>query len=406
MHRFVLLATALSLGLAASARGQTVLTLEDTIARARVAAAPVLIARARIAEAEAAMVDASVRFRDNPVLDASAGPRAPSLGSRTTELDIGLSQQFETGGQRRARIAVAQAGVDRQRAAVDDVARLAVFDAAMAFLDGLAADARLRIAEEADSVSRELLRATERRHAAGDIAAIDVNLSRIEAARSAAALRAATADRTAAVGALRGLLRLTSEDTIELRGSLEFPAPAPLDGLRTALEQRADFAVIRAEAREAEAGLQLARALQKPDLGLRVAYEREETDTIVIGGLTIALPAFQRGHGPVAASAARASRAQLELETRRQTARADLETAYAVYLQHAELAAAFERDALPSSADNESLSRRSYDAGELNLMELLLVRRNALDTRMAMVDRRLDAARSRIRVDFAAGGLR
>ena len=87
---------------------QVVLTLEETIARAREQAGAVLVARARIAEAEAAIVDASARFRDNPVIEGSAGPRSGG-GERGTDLELGLSQQFETGGQRQARIASARA---------------------------------------------------------------------------------------------------------------------------------------------------------------------------------------------------------------------------------------------------------------------------------------------------------
>jgi hypothetical protein len=48
---------------------------------------------------------------------------------------------------------------------VDVTARGVVFDAASAFLDGVAASERLRVAEEGDTVSRELLQATERRYA-------------------------------------------------------------------------------------------------------------------------------------------------------------------------------------------------------------------------------------------------
>jgi hypothetical protein len=42
----------------------------------------------------------------------------------------------------------------------------------------------------------------------------------------------------------------------------------------------------------------------------------------------------------------------------------------------------------------------------MNLMDFLLIRRDALDTRMAVIDKRLEAARSRLTVDFVAGVLR
>jgi cobalt-zinc-cadmium efflux system outer membrane protein len=405
MNRVILVAAAACVGVSMPARGQTILTLEATITLAREQSASVVIARARIAEAEAGLLDVAARFRENPVVEANVGPRSTAAGS-STELDIGVSQQFESGGQRSARQAGVRASIDRQTVAVNDAARDAVFEAATTFLAGIAAGERLRIAEEADTVGRELLSATERRYRAGDIAAIDLNLSRIDAARSAAALQAARADLIRAVGTLRALLRLPGTEPIELEGSLAFPSPAPVEQLRAAIDQRPDFSVLLAEAREADAQVQLGRALGRPDLGLRFGYEREATDTILLGGLTVRLPAFQRGQGTLASGLARATRARLELEAGRQRALADLDTAYAAYQQHATLAATFSDDALASVQDNEDLARRSYDAGELGLLDYLLIRRQALETRTAVVDRRLDAARNRLNVDYVAGVLR
>jgi cobalt-zinc-cadmium efflux system outer membrane protein len=402
MSRFALVAAAAAvIGVATPVPGQTVLTREEVIARARAQAGPVVVARARIAEAEADLVNASVRFRDNPVIDTFVGTRS-AAARRSTDLELGVSQQFETGGQRRARIAGAEAAVDRQRAQADDAQRGAVLEALTAFLDAIAAQERLRLTEESETVSRELLNVTERRYTLGDIAAIDLNLARIDAARSSAALRGARVDFTDAIGRLRMLLRLPS-GPLEVRGTLDLPAPAGLDVLRSAVLERADFVTLRAEAREAEAQIQLGRALRRPDLGLRVGYEREETDDIVLGGLTIALPAFQRGQGTMAAGAARAARARLQLETVQQAAIADMETAYAVYQQHATLAGTLEAEAAPGLDDNQNLARRSYEAGELSLIEFLLIRRDALETRMTIVDRRLDAARSRLAIDYLSG---
>lgn len=76
------------------------------------------------------------------------------------------------------------------------------------------------MAEGADAIARELLNVTERRFALGDIAAIEVNLARIDAARSTAALVAARADLTGAAGRLRALLRIPANEPIELRKPL------------------------------------------------------------------------------------------------------------------------------------------------------------------------------------------
>jgi cobalt-zinc-cadmium efflux system outer membrane protein len=388
-----------------SAFAQTILTLDTVVARARVEAGSVRVARARVAEAEAALVEASVRRRTNPLVEASAGPRFADPG-RTVDLDIGLSQPFESRAQRAARIDAARAGIDRERALVDDVERAAVFEAARAFIEVLAARDRLRIAEEADAVARDLLAATERRYAAGDIAAIDQNQARIEAARWAAARAAASADLAAASGVLRERLRLTSADPIDVQGTLDLAPPVPIDQLNAALARRADLAALAAEARAADAETRLGLAMARPDLGMRVGYSREGGDTIVLGGLTVTLPAFQRGQGTQAAGRARASRVNAELDVARARALTQLDTAYASYQQHAALASTFATGALPSLQDNEDLARRSYEAGEMGLLDYLLIRRDALQTRTAIVEHRLEAARVRVAIDYIAGVLR
>lgn len=405
MSRILLLALAVWPWCAAPTAAQTVLTLDDVLARARTRAGAVTVARARVAEVEAGTVDAALRLRENPVIEVAAGPRSGAAGP-STAFEIGAFQQFENGGRRAARVAGAAAATDRARADADEIVRHTAFEAALAFVEGIAARERLHLAEEADAVSRDLLAATERRHALGDIAAIDLNLARIEAARTGAALRAARAELTAAVGTLRAVLQIAAAEPIELRGTLELPPPPSIEELRPALLARSDLAAMRAEVREAEAEIQMARALGRADLGVRVAYEREDASNVVLGGLTVALPAFQRGQGLLAAGSARASRARIELEMRAERAEAELDSAYAAYSQRVDAADTLAREALPNVADNEALARRSYEAGELNLMEMLLLRRDALDTRMTLIDRRLDAARSRLKVDFLSGGSR
>jgi cobalt-zinc-cadmium efflux system outer membrane protein len=300
----------------------------------------------------------------------------------------------------------ALAGIDRQRALADQASRRAVFDAASAFLRGIAAGERIRVAEEADTVSRDLLAAAQRRFTAGDIAAMDVNLARIDAARTASTLRAARADLLEATGELRALLRIQRRQPVELQGSLDTTAVPPRDALERSTTARPEFAALEAERRQADSEVRLGTALRRPDVGLAARYAREGSDTIVLAGLTVALPAFQNGRGSEAAGAARARRLGLELDATREIALAELASALDVHQQRLDVADALLADALPSVADNEGLARRSYEAGELNLVELLFVRRDALDMRTLIVERRLDAALSRLHVDYLAGVLR
>jgi len=63
--------------------------------------------RARIDEARGRLAGARIRYRDYPTIDASVGPRSTDVGT-LTDVDVGIRQLFETGGQRAARIAGAE----------------------------------------------------------------------------------------------------------------------------------------------------------------------------------------------------------------------------------------------------------------------------------------------------------
>ena len=402
MLRRCLAAAVAVISVASTAAAQTSLTLERALQRAREAAVP--ITAARIAEMESLVADTLPRFHHNPVLEGHAGTRA-APGRTSVDMAIGIAQEFETGGQQQARRAIAEAAVERRTLDADAMARAVLVDVATLFLKGLAAAERVQVADAADTISRALRDASERRFTLGDISAIELNLARVDAARTASTLASLRAEVTTAVGALQTLLRLPPGERIRLEGTLDVTAPAALVQLESAIAMRPDLAARAAEVREAEAETQLGRGMARPNLGLRVAYEREADDHIVLGGLSLTLPVFQTGQSALAGGVARAGRARLDLEAARATALSELRSTYEAFEQRASAVAAAAA-ALPSLADNDNLAQRSYEAGEMNLTDLLLLRRNALEARQSLVALRLDAALERLRVDIIAGVLR
>ena len=60
---------------------------------------------------------------------------------------------------------------------------------------------------------------------------------------------------------------------------------------------------------------------------------------------------------------------------------------------------------ITDGVENESLARRSYEAGEMALAELLLVRGETLDTRREYLERLLEAALAAVDVEASAGAL-
>jgi cobalt-zinc-cadmium efflux system outer membrane protein len=388
------------------ARGQEkALTLDQALEVARQRAPIVLAARARIEEARGRYQGAAARFRANPVFETEAGPRTRG-GARSADIDVAFSQDFELGGRRTARVAGAQAGIDRETAFSNDVLRRLLRDVAIAFYHGLTAQERVRLLTMTDQVATEFLRTAQRRFEAGEIPILEVNLARTSAARVRAELKAASADFVFALGEFRVLLGMRPDEPVTIRGDLRARRSYDLEQLFAQAKDRPDIRVLEAEIREAEADIRLGQGFRRPDIGFTTRYQREEGANIVQGGLKITLPVFSNGQELRAVGTARASRVRGELEALLRAVYVETKTALDVYLGKVGAVEELEKNALPSLDENEALARRSYEEGELGLVELLLIRRETLEIRLAYADRLEDAAIAGVEVEFRSGVLR
>jgi len=390
---------------APSAEAQSPLTFQQALAMARERAPRVAVARARIDEARGRLAGAQVRFRENPVIDASLGPRWVDTGT-VTDYEFGLSQTFEIGNRRDARIAGAEAGVARETAVSEATTRQLVRDVAVAYVRALLAQTRIDILRAAEGVANDARDAAERRFRAGDIALLDVNLARGAAARATSNARAAEAERTAALGDLKGLLAWSDPADPQPAGSLTDLVRAGLDVHVVPPSERPEVQALMAEVAEARADIRLGQAFKKPDLGFGVRVKRDEGHQGAAGVFSIALPVFNAGQEQIATGTARERRVELEqtavmseLDLRARAARAT----FALRVSATE---PLERDVLPGLEENERLARRSFEVGELSLPDLLVIRREFVDTRLQYIEALAAAAVASIDWQMAAGVLR
>jgi cobalt-zinc-cadmium efflux system outer membrane protein len=152
--------------------------------------------------------------------------------------------------------------------------------------------------------------------------------------------------------------------------------------------------------------VQLGLGLARPEYGVGVRYSREEGDQIVLGGMTITLPAFSKGQEERAIGTARAVRLRAELDAARSRVQLEVRTAFDTYQRRLGAVRVLETEALPSLDENEQLTTRSFEVGQLGLPELLLIRREILDTRVEYLNALLEAALARIELDASAAILR
>lgn len=390
-----------SAGAYAQATARTI-TLAEVLARAREQAPRIVSARLAVEEARGRRLGASLR-QDNPELTTMLGSRnGPE--ARFTDVEVGVGQRFEPPSRRAARVAGADAAVALAGADADAVTRDVLHLAAATCVQVLHAQARIALLDDTRVVAASVLSIAERRFAAGDIAILDVNLARASLARLMSDREAAEASRTAAVGDLQRLLGLDGD--LRVDGSLIRPDEPDLAALLAAAPQRPDLRGLDAAVREADAEARLGRTFERPEYGLDIRYAREEGDQILRGGVTISLPVFARGQELQAVGSARAARLRATRDaTLAQIAR-DVRSAFDVHARRRTALRVLDQDVLPGLDENQRLMTRSFDVGQIGLPDLLLIRREILETRSQYLDAQLDVALARLDLDAAAGVLR
>jgi cobalt-zinc-cadmium efflux system outer membrane protein len=379
------------------------LTLADVLVRAREQAPQIVSSRLAMEEARARLVGASLRLQANPELDAAVGSRQ-GVGARSTELELGIAQMFEPGSRRSARIGGANAAIDEGTADLEETTRIVLRAAAAAYFRALHAREHIRLLAATQDVAAAVYAVADRRFKAGDIAVLDVNLARASLARVRSEREAAEAARILALGDLRQLLRL--EGDVSIVGELVPSAPADLAALLASSAARPELRALEAGVRAAEAEVELGRSFSKPDYGFGVRYEREEGDHVVLGGFRLTFPVFSRGQELRAVGSARAARLRAGLEAARWRVQLEVRSAFDAYQRRLAAVGVLRTEALPGMDENETLTTRSFEVGQLGLPELLLVRREILDTRFQYVDALLEAALARIDLDASAAILR
>jgi cobalt-zinc-cadmium efflux system outer membrane protein len=379
------------------------LTLADVLTRAREQAPQIVSARLALEEARARLLGASLRFQTNPEVDVALGNRS-GPDTRFTDFEVGLDQSFEPRARRSARIAGGNAAITQSTANIDEVTRTILRLAASAYYRAVHANERIKLLNATHELAASVYATADRRFKAGDIAVLDVNIARTSLARVRAEREGAEASKALALGELRQFLNL--ENDVGVEGSLALPGDTDLAAALQTASQRPELRGLEAAIAEAEAELRVGVSFTKPEYGVGVRYSREEGDQIVLGGMTVTLPMFSKGQEQRAVGSARAARLRAELDAARTRVQLEVRAAFDAYHRRLAGVRILETEAIPGLDENEQLTTRSFEVGQLGLPELLLIRREFLDTRSQYLDALLEAALARVDLDASAGILR
>lgn len=355
--------------------------------------APTLLEQA--ANLRAARADArQARAWRNP----SAGVEIENLGTdrnsnNPRQTTFSITQPFEIGGKRSARIDAGEAGIVAAEARLHQVQVIYAAELAVAYATAEAMQQRLQLSKDDLSRASDDLRAAKALVEAGKEANLRAAQAQASLAAAMAAREAAAADLTEALADLSALAGVaepyTSVGTSLLTSDAAPTAAGP------SLGQSPAIAAALAERDAVAAQVRVERTKPIPDIGLSGGVRRfaGSGDTGFVVGMSANIPLFDRNHGGIAAAEARRdaaeqrlARTRLETEAARRAALAQATAA------EGRLKAASEGEA--AAAEAYRLGRIGYDAGKTSLLELLVLRRSLSEARTLTIDARLARVRA------------
>lgn len=391
-----------------------VLTLVDALRLAEEANPTFKSKQAQLTAAEGVRTDAGALLFNNPQITLDRTRRdVPQAGlpiERRSEWSAGLSQTLEIAGQRGYRREAADAALIALRAEIKDVRRQVHAEVAQQFYRVLALQQRADLENQALVLFENTAVAIQKRRTAGEDTKLDSNVASVEAERARNQLAVAHEQLLDARSELAAKLQLAPSLLPEVSGDLaEHVASAPyvLERLLASLESQPRLGALAAREDSARAKLNLERASRYPDVtvGVNVGPEgsgdaRERLTTLSV---SVPLPLFKRNAAGVGQASSELQQAGIERQAARRNARAQVNALWSKLQSLQARVRRLQDSVLPALADNQQLSLKSQRAGQISLLELIVINRQALDARRDLIDALTDYQTTRLALEQAAG---
>lgn len=353
-----------------------------------------------IRAAEARIVEAGLW--SNPELELEVdevGGTGELAGTDAAEFSVRLAQTFPLGGDRRSRRDLAKYQARFADREYEVVRTQILTDVTQRFVQALAAQRNLAVAEQELDLAQEIQTAVKKRVEAGTSAEIEQVRARVPVAKAEVQVqqwkrRLATAHRQLALSWGSRKPRFTAV-TGDLEDLTKPPSPDVLASLISRNPQVAQWAV-KASIHRAEEDL--ARATAVPDLTAGIGMKRfnESDETAFLIGISLPLPLFDRNLGDRQAARAEANAAEFRTREAELRLEHQLSSAWTQLANAYEEAVMLRKRALPAAREAFNVTRRAFENGDVDFIDVLDAERTlvALHTRhvTALVEHHTAAA--------------
>lgn len=310
-------------------------------------------------------------------------------GFDSAETTLALSSVIELGGKRQARISYADARInqaewEQQAATLDVLGELTAI-----YIESLATQANIRLAEESLGLSQSLLKTVKARSAQGATPEAEVMRAQASVARAEIRLAALMEQFERQKVQLARFWGDTTPAFRGLEGSLfEFEENQGFEQLYARVETSPAIQVFASEARIRDAEVTLARAGGRSDLTWRAGIKRfEETgDSAFTAGLSIPLFSNKRSSGEVKAALANRNAVDYARQDLLLRLHAQLFEAYSLRKQSIAAAQKTENVVIPALENALKLTREAYENGRYRYLDLIAAQEELLATKQARID--------------------
>jgi cobalt-zinc-cadmium efflux system outer membrane protein len=311
-------------------------------------------------------------------------------GFDSAETTVAVSQEFELGGKRRQRTAVAEAETAVSRAEQEVRLRAVLFETRRAALAVQSAQEKARFAEEALALIREIEGVALAREEAGKVTVLETDRARAETLKATIEVEARQAEQRDAVREL-ALLWGETEPSFDAvsgpfdTGSLALP---PLDTLLARVASNPELMAALAQTRTYEARIGVERAARMPNLEVSAGVRRFEdgNDFGFVVGAGIELPFYTRNRNGVRAAEADAEAARLDATAARIRIEGHIRHLYARLETLAVKNDRLKTSVIPAADRTLGRVREAHKLGKAGYLEVLEARRTLVDARYQIIE--------------------
>jgi outer membrane protein TolC len=263
-----------------------------------------------------------------------------------------------------------------------------------AFATALYQEEAGRIRNDLMTAAQQAVDVTQARVDAGDAIPTDVARVELELVSARAERQRSDVLRSQALGALALVMGLSADEVESVQGSLTstFEVPA-LEELAFRLGHHPVLAAAEADLSSKIAGIAWAKATRIPDLKAELLYHRiesEQQDAFDVG-FSLPLAIFDRGRGRLLEAESQRNAAEARLRSTRDELQASLREAHARLRLALADVRTLEAEILPRLESVRKSTEARYAAGDVNLSEALVVRRDFGSARLRHLEALRDA---------------